>query len=126
MALSVFTSRHMMPRPNKCALTKVEHTPTVISSACFIHHGGKPAKTQRHGAGGPMLGICSHHIAMQGNTFFSNENNQEDTEAWGWWTHAWNTFSPHSHAGIVFSETHKMVFFQMKIIKKTPRQINLS
>ena len=80
MALSVFTSRHMMPRPNKHALTKVEHAPAIISSACFIHHGGKPAKTQRHGAGGPMLGIRSHHIAMQGNTFFSNENNQEDTE----------------------------------------------
>ena len=60
----------MMPQPNKRALTKLEHAPTVVSGrysiGWIVQNGRKPANTQRHGS---------------------------------WWAHAWNTFSPHNHAG---------------------------
>ena len=72
--MAQLTSRHMTPRPNKRALTKLEHAPTVVSGrysiGWIVQNGGKPANTQRHGAGGPMLGIHSHHIVMQGNILF--------------------------------------------------------
>ena len=67
--MAQLTSRHMTPRPNKRALTKLEHAPTVVSGRYSIGCCSEWRKT------------CQH------------------TEAWGWWAHAWNTFSPHSHAG---------------------------
>ena len=43
--------------------------------------------------------LLEHTPAVISGGLFRMAETCQHTEAWGWWAHAWNTFSPHSHAG---------------------------
>ena len=55
--MAQLTSRHMMPRPNKRALTKMEHAPTVVSGGLFRMAENLPT---HRGMG--LVGPCLEYV----------------------------------------------------------------